>query len=330
MKAKAKIKLRVTAKLNSVGKSERKPFLDPNEETQVKSIRNKELKFSNLSKIFWPHEKYTKRDLLNYYYEVAPYILPYLVNRPQSLNRFPNGIEGKSFFQKDITGKAPSWVKMFPYHTEGGEDGNFLVVEDEASLLWMANQGSIEMNPWNSTIKKPDYPDWSVIDIDPSDKNSFDQVILVAKKAKEVLDAMTIPGHAKTSGATGMHIYIPLGAKYDYAQSQILARKIATAINKELPDITSIERLTGKRKGKIYVDFLQNRPQATLASPYCVRPRPGATVSMPLHWNEVEKGLKVSDFTMKNALERIRLHGDLFKPVLGKGADISKIVKSNA
>lgn len=218
---------------------------------------------------------------------------------------------------------------MFPYTTGEGGEKNFLVVEDEASLLWMANLGAIEMNPWNSSIKKPDYPDWSIIDIDPSEKNGFDQVIVVAQKAKEILDDMEIPAYCKTSGATGMHIYIPLGAKYDYSQSQLLARIIATAVNKELPDFTSIERLTGKRRGKIYVDFLQNRPQATLASPYCVRPKPGATVSMPLHWDEVKKGLKVSDFTIKNAMERIRQNGDLFKPVLGKGVDISKIVKSS-
>ena len=319
-----------TIRLIPAGKSERNTLLNPSEETQVKKIQNKELKFSNLSKIFWPKEKYTKRDLINYYYQVAPYILPYLVNRPQSLNRFPNGITGKSFYQKDITGKAPSWIKMFPYTTGEGEDKNFLVVEDEASLLWMANLGAIEMNPWNSSIKKPDYPDWSIIDIDPSEKNGFDQVIVVAQKAKEILDDMKIPAYCKTSGATGMHIYIPLGAKYDYSQSQLLARIIATAVNKELPDFTSIERLTGKRRGKIYVDFLQNRPQATLASPYCVRPKPGATVSMPLHWDEVKKGLKVSDFTIKNAMDRIRHNGDLFKPVLGKGVDISKIVKSTA
>ena len=329
MKTKTKNAAHETIKLIPARKSERNTLLNPSEETQVKKIQNKELKFSNLSKIFWPKEKYTKRDLINYYYQVAPYILPYLVNRPQSLNRFPNGITGKSFYQKDITGKAPSWIKMFPYTTGEGGEKNFLVVEDEASLLWMANLGAIEMNPWNSSIKKPDYPDWSIIDIDPSEKNGFDQVIVVAQKAKEILDDMEIPAYCKTSGATGMHIYIPLGAKYDYSQSQLLARIIATAVNKELPDFTSIERLTGKRRGKIYVDFLQNRPQATLASPYCVRPKPGATVSMPLHWDEVKKGLKVSDFTIKNAMERIRQNGDLFKPVLGKGVDISKIVKSS-
>jgi bifunctional non-homologous end joining protein LigD len=148
--------------------------------------------------------------------------------------------------------------------------------------------------------------------------------------AKEILDEMKIPAYCKTSGATGMHIYIPLGAKYDYSQSQLLARIIATAVHQALPDFTSIERLTGKRRGKIYVDFLQNRPQATLAAPYCVRPKPGATVSMPLEWDEVVKGLKPADFTIKNAVERIRKTGDIFKPVLGKGIDISKFLKQSS
>jgi bifunctional non-homologous end joining protein LigD len=319
-----------TAILDPVEKTDRKSLLNPSEETQVKTINKKELKFSNLSKIYWPKEKYTKRDMLNYYYQVAPYILPYLVDRPQSLNRYPNGIGGKSFYQKDVTGKAPSWVKTFPYTTGEGEHKNFLVVEDEASLLWMANLGAIEMNPWSSSIKKPDNPDWSIVDIDPSDKNNFDQVVSVAQKTKEILDEMKITAYCKTSGATGMHIYIPLGAKYEYTQSQLLARIIATAVHKALPDLTSIERLTGKRRGKIYMDFLQNRPQATLAAPYCVRPKPGATVSMPLEWDEVEKGLRPADFTIRNAMDRINKRGDIFKPVLGKGIDIKKFIKQNS
>jgi len=299
-------------------------LLNPSEETQVKTVKGHELKFTHLSKVFWPKEGYTKRDLLNYYYRVAPYLLPYLKDRPQSLNRFPNGIQGKSFYQKDVTASAPEWVKRFPYHTQEGEDKNFLVVEDESSLFWMANLGAIEMNPWNSTIHKPDSPDWCIIDLDPTEKNSFDQVIRTAQEARKLLDELQVAAYPKTSGSTGIHIYIPLAAKYSYDECQLFAKMIATRVHESLPEFTSIERMTDKRKGKIYIDYLQNRPKATLASPYSVRPKPGATVSMPLHWEEVKKGLRMTDFNIRNALERIAAEGDLFKPVLGKGADIAK------
>ncbi|MFI5129821.1 MAG: DNA ligase D [Chitinophagales bacterium] len=306
----------------------RKTLLNPTDETQVRVINGHEIKFTNLSKVFWPEEKYTKRDMLNYYYQVAPYILPYLKDRPQSMNRYPNGINGKSFYQKDITGKAPDWVKMEPYRTGEGEDKNFLVPEDEAALLYMANAGAIEMNPWNSTIHKEDYPDWCLIDLDPSDKNTFDQVIEAARVTKEVLDHLGVAGYPKTSGSTGIHIYIPLGAKYTYDQCQLFGKIIASQVHNILPGFTSIERLTRNRKDKLYVDYLQNRPKATLAAPYSLRPKPGATVSMPLYWEEVKKGLTMKDFTIVNAMERIRSEGDIFKPVLGKGIDLEKILEN--
>ncbi|HEY2648853.1 MAG TPA: non-homologous end-joining DNA ligase, partial [Puia sp.] len=286
-----------------------------------------EIKFTNLSKIYWPKEKLTKRDLLNYYYQVAPFILPYLAGRPQSLNRFPNGIEGESFYQKDVKGKAPEWVQTFDYRSEAdNREKEFLVATDEASLLYMVSLGCIEMNPWSSTIQKPDYPNWCIIDLDP-DKNPFDQVIETASVIHTLLEGLGIDSFCKTSGSTGIHIYIPLGAKYTYEESKEFARSIVTIVQKEIPKFTSIERPTAKRKGKIYLDFLQNRPQATLAAPYSVRPKPGATVSMPLHWEELKKGLKMLDFTMRNAVDRIHHEGDIFKPVLGKGIDMKKALK---
>jgi len=283
--------------------------------------------FTNLSKLYWPKEKITKRDMLNYYYQVAPYILPYLKDRPQSMNRYPNGITGHSFYQKDVTGKAPDWIKLYPYHTNDGKDKNFMVVDSEASLLYMANLGAIEMNPWNCRIQAPDNPDWCLIDIDPDKKNTFEQVIEVAQAVKSVADTINVPCYPKTSGSTGMHVYIPLGAKYTYDECQLFARWIATQVHHLLPKFTSIERMTNKRKGKIYVDFLQNRPGATLAAPYALRPKPGATVSMPLHWDEVASGLKMTDFTIHNALIRIKEAGDIFKPVLGKGINLQSVLK---
>lgn len=313
--------------LKPVVSGSRKTLLNPTEETQVKKIKGHALTFTNLSKIYWPDEKYSKRDMLNYYYQVAPYILPYLIDRPQSLNRFPNGIKGHSFYQKDVTDKSPDWIHKFPYHTSDGEDKNFLVPQDEASLLYMANLGAIEMNPWNSTIHNPDNPDWCLIDLDPDKGNTFEQVILTAQTVKDVLDELKVKGYVKTSGSTGIHIYIPLGAKYTYDQSQLFGKLIASQVHQRLPEFTSIERMTRNRKGKLYIDYLQNRPKATLAAPYSLRPKPGATVSMPLHWEEVKKGLQMKDFTIKNALERIKSEGDLFKPVLGKGINMKKLLK---
>lgn len=303
-----------------------KTLLNPKDETQVRKVNGKELKFTNLSKVYWPEDGITKRDMFNYYYQVADFILPYLKDRPQSLNRFPGGIHGESFYQKDVKGKAPDWAKTFPYSTSDGEPKEYLVGDDVATLLWMASLGCIEINPWFSRVQSPDYPDYCVIDLDP-DKQHFDQVIDVALVVKKVLDSIDVPCFPKTSGSTGIHIYIPTNAKYTYDQTQLFARIIVGIVNKQLPDLTSLERTVSARKGKMYLDFLQNRPGATIAGPYSLRPKIGATVSMPLDWKEVKPGLKMKDFTIFNTMERLKKKGDLFKPVLGKGIDLEKAIK---
>jgi len=305
----------------------RKTLLNPTDETQVRKICGHDISFTHLSKLYWPDDGVSKRDMLNYYYRVAEYILPYLKDRPQSLNRFPNGITGSSFYQKDIKGKSPEWItKTFPYTTSEGEHKEYLVGSDEAVLLWMASLGCIEMNPWFSRIQSPDNPDYCVIDLDP-DKNTFGQVIEAAQTVKKVLDAVDVPSYCKTSGSTGMHIYIPMQAKYTYDQTQLFARIIVDIVHKQLPDFTSLERMVAKRKGKMYLDFLQNRPGATIAGPYSLRPKPGATVSMPLHWDEVKPRLTMKDFTIFNASDRLKTTGDLFAGVLGKGIDLEKTIK---
>jgi bifunctional non-homologous end joining protein LigD len=264
--------------------------------------------------------------MLNYYYQVAPYMLPYMKDRPQTLNRHPNGIAKPAFYQKDVTGKIPGWIKTFPYYSEAdAREKNFLVCTDEASLLYIASLGCIEMNPWSSRTESPDHPDWCIIDLDP-DKNSFDQVIEAAQVTKKVLDAAGVNACCKTSGSTGLHIYIPLGAKYTYEQSKEFGRTIVKIVHAEIPSFTSIERLTSNRKGKMYLDFLQNRPQATVAAAYSLRPKPGATVSMPLHWEEVKKGLKMQDFNIHNAIGRLKDEGDIFKEVLGRAVNMKKAV----
>lgn len=307
-------------------KGQRKSLLNPSDKTQVRKVNKHDLKFTNLDKVFWPKEGITKRDLINYYYQAAPFILPYLKDRPQSMNRFPNGIEEDGFYFKNVTDTAPDWAETYLYHSEADEkDRHYLVGKDDATLLYMANLGCIEMNPWSSTVKKPDNPSFCIIDLDP-DKNSFDQVIEAAQVTKHILDDMGVSSYCKTSGSTGLHIYIPLGGKYSYDQSKEFARVIVTLVHHELPKFTSLERSIKDRGGKMYLDFLQNRPHATIAAAYSVRPKPGATVSMPLHWEEVKKGLKISDFHILNAIDRMRSEGDIFKPVLGKGIDLKSIV----
>ena len=310
--------------IKSPGKQERKTLLNPKEDTQVRSIAGHEIKFTNLSKLYWPKDGVTKRDMLNYYYQVAPFMLPYIKDKPQTLNRFPNGIEGKTFYQKDVKGKSPAWLETFPYFSYADDrEKEFAVVTDEASLLYIAAMGCIEINPWSSKRQTPDNPDWCIIDLDP-DQNTFEQVIEAACVTKKILDAMGVPSYPKTSGSTGIHIYIPLGAKYDYEQSKEFGRVIAKLVHAEIPAFTSIERKTKDRGGKMYIDFLQNRPQATVAGPYSLRPKPGAPVSMPLHWEEVKKGLQIRSFTIFNAMDRIKEVGDIFKGVLGKGIDMPK------
>jgi bifunctional non-homologous end joining protein LigD len=313
--------------ISSPGEKERKTFLNPKDEQQTRNIGGHDLKFTNLSKIYWAKEKITKRDMLNYYYQAAPYMVPYYKDRPQTLNRYPHGIEGETFYQKDVKGKVPSWIKTFPYHSYAdGRDKEFLVITDEASLLYVASLGCIEINPWSSRTEKPDNPDWCIIDLDP-DKNTFNQVVDAACVTKKLLDAIDVTSFCKTSGSTGLHIYIPFGAKYSYEDSKEFGRALAKIIHSEIPKYTSIERKIADREGKMYIDFLQNRPQATVAGPYSLRPKPGAPVSMPLHWEEVTKGIKITDYNIFNAIDRLKNEGDIFKGVLSKGIDLKKALK---
>jgi bifunctional non-homologous end joining protein LigD len=185
------------------------------------------------------------------------------------------------------------------------------------------------MNPWNSTVKKQDYPTWMVIDIDPSDGNTFDEVIETAQVVRQILLKAKVESYCKTSGSSGLHVYIPMGGKYNYDQVKDFANIVAMMVTDELPDTTTLERSLSKRSTKkIYVDYLQNRRGQTLAAAYSVRPKPGATVSMPLDWKEVKSGLHPSDFNIANALLRVKKKGDLFLPVLGKGIDLRKTLNA--
>ena len=288
-----------------------------------------EVPFTNLDKMYWPDSGFRKYDLIDYYIQVSEVMLPYLKDRPQNLHRHPNGIKKQGFYQKDNEGNLPDWVVTTEIYSESSEKNiEYLLCQNEATLLYMANLGCIEINPWNSRIDNLDNPDYTVIDLDPSDRNTFDEVIEVAQAAKEVMDIAKIDGFCKTSGSSGLHIYIPLGGNYSYDEARDFTKLLCYYIAERVPKITSMDRAKKKRKDKIYLDFLQNRRGQTLASAYCARPKPGAPVSAPLEWKEVKSGLKILDFNIKNMSQRIQKKGDLFKKVLQKGIDMEQAMQS--
>ncbi|WP_346236501.1 DNA ligase D [Niabella insulamsoli] len=299
------------------------------ENDMIKKVQGKEVKLTNQSKIYWPDEGITKGDLINYYEKMSKYILPYLKHRPESLNRFPNGIKGSSFYQKDAGDTAPDWVSSIEVFSESNQKNiDYIICNDKATLLYLANLGCIEMNPWNSTAQKQDQPSYMIIDIDPGDKNTFEQVIETALATKQVLDGCGVKSYCKTSGASGLHVFVPMADKYDYEQVKTFAHLTAMKVVEMLPDFTTLERNLKKRgTKKIYVDYLQNRKGQTIASAYSVRPKKGATVSTPLDWKEVKKGLHPSQFDINSVPKRVAKIGDIFKPVLGRGADIMKCLK---
>jgi bifunctional non-homologous end joining protein LigD len=292
--------------------------------------QNSRLEFTHRDKVFFPTSGYSKGDLIDYYQSVAETMLPYIKDRPHSLLRQPNGAEGKSFFQKDVGHMPPGWVKTKAIFSESNDkDINYLVADSPDSLLYMVQLGCIEINPWNSRIKSLDKPDWCVIDLDPEDID-FREVIKAAKVVHDVCEELNIASYPKTSGKTGIHIFIPLQAKYSYDQSRQFGQLLATIINQRLPKTTSLERSPKKRQQKIYVDYLQNRAGQTLAAPYSVRPTPAANVSTPLDWGEVDSKLKPENFTISNTAQRLSSVGDIWKPVIGKGIDIESILKNLA
>jgi bifunctional non-homologous end joining protein LigD len=297
------------------------------QETIVK-IGSKSVKVTHRGKEFWPGEGITKGELIDYYRSVKDYLLPYLKDRPESLNRFPHGLGSESFYQKNMQGQVPDWAKTVVVHSDGeSRDLTYLLCQDEATMVYMVQLGCIEFNPWNSRTGSLDKPDWCVIDLDPEDIG-FGAVIETALTVKKVLDELKVPSYPKTSGKTGIHIYIPLGAKYSYDQAKVFAQLVANLSHAQLPKITSVERLPAKRQGKVYLDFLQNRRGQTLAQAYSVRPAKHATVSAPLDWAEVAPGLQPEQFTIRNMAARLEQVGDLWKPVTGKGIDLKLALKA--
>lgn len=281
-------------------------------------INEQILKLSNLEKIFWPEDGYTKHDLLAFYIEISPFLLPYLQNRPCNFQRFPDGIYGKKFYQKNKPSFAPDWIQTVPIPSEE-RIIDYIEVNNLETLIYLMNLACLEIHPWHSRSKTIHYPDWGIIDLDPQEGVAFSMVIETARIAKAVLDETGLRGYPKTSGATGLQIYIPLKARYTYAQVRDIIGYLCTLIHKKAPSITTMERMVKKRGVTVYLDYLQNLWGKTINAPYTVRPVPGAQVSTPLTWSEILEGqVTPANFTIKNIKDRLSEKGDLFAPVLSE------------
>lgn len=281
----------------------------------ITKVGNQALKFTNLSKVFYPQEGFTKRDVINYYDAVADLILPHLRDRPLSLKRYPNGIEQEFFFQKNAAEKFPGWLRTVPIASDKKKI-NFVVADDRESLLYVANLGCIDQNPWLSRVATLEHPDFILIDLDPY-HCGYDRIVEAAQLVHAKLDQMGLQGFPKTTGGDGMHIYVPLEPRYSYEQVRNFAEVLARLVAAERPDMFTTPRTVSQReKGKVYFDYLQIREGSTISAPYVLRAYPGAPVSTPLRWNEVVKGLSPANFTIRNAPDRFARLGDLFEPVL--------------
>lgn len=289
----------------------------------------KETALSHPDKIYWPNEKYSKKDLMDYYHEVSSFILPYLKNRPLVLRRFPEGIEGENFVQKDTKNfHLPDFIETVAIDHED-KTVNYFVVNNEKSLEYVVNLGSIELHPFHAEIDSLDYPDYFILDLDPEDV-PFPKVAKTALSIHDRFEEMKIPHYLKTSGGRGLHLYIPLHAKYTTTQVSLFGEAIAQILHKDLLDITSLERKPANRQKKIYLDVLQNRAMQTIVAPYSVRGKKGATVSTPLEWKELENGAEPGDFTIKTVPKRLKKIGDIFSPILGKGFNILSWIKKQS
>ena len=279
--------------------------------------------FTNLDKIFWPGEGHTKGDLIAYYDSISEWLLPYLRDRPVVLTRYPDGIEGKSFFQKDAPDFVPDWIRIERLWSEGSErEIGYFVAEDVESLLFIINMGTIPLHIWSSRIGSLEQPDWCILDLDPKDA-PFSHVVSVAKAIRRLCEEIELPSFVKTSGSTGLHVLIPLARTLTYEQSHTLGELLARVVSTEHADIATVIRRPAKRGPRVYIDYVQNGHGRLLASPFCARPLPGAPVGMPLMWREVNGRLDIRRFTLDNAAKRMkRLKADPVAPVLSLKPDL--------
>ncbi|MDD3893451.1 MAG: non-homologous end-joining DNA ligase [Syntrophomonadaceae bacterium] len=286
-----------------------------NTRSQVK-IEGRNFSLSNLDKILWPEDNLTKGDLIKYYIQTAPFLIEHLRDRAMVFTRYPNGIDGKSFYQKNAPDYLPEWINTFAQYSNDSErDINYILIKETAALAWLANQNCIEMHPWLSRIDSLDYPDYLVFDLDPSVGSTYDNAITVAQVLHQLLNSLGLNSYLKTSGAQGLHIYVPVINQYTYEEIRIFASKVAALAASSTAKISTIERSVSLRGDKIYIDYLQNGRGKTLCSVYSVRPLKGASVSTPLEWDELTQVLP-AHFTIKTIIPRLKERGDLFAAVL--------------
>lgn len=282
---------------------------------------------SNPHKVFWPAERITKGDLVAYYEAVAPWLLPYLRDRPVVLTRYPDGITGKSFFQKDAPGFVPEWIRTVRLPGDGrGREIAYFVIDDVEALRYVVNLGTIPLHVWASRVGSLDRPDWLVLDLDPKGA-PFRHVVAVARALHALCERLGLPSFVKTSGQTGLHILLPLGARYSYEQARTFARLLATLGAEALPGLATVSRPLGARQGKVYIDWAQNGLGQTVAAPFSARPVPGALVSCPLRWSEVTARLNPARFTLITVPPRLRRLGDPMAPVLATRLDLAQALR---
>jgi bifunctional non-homologous end joining protein LigD len=295
--------------------------------TTARAPAKVEIAFSNLDKVLFPADGYTKGDLIEYYRAISPWLLPYLHDRPVTLTRFPDGITGKSFFQKDAPDWTPEWVRTEKMWSEEAQrEVRQFICDDENTLLYLANSATIPLHIASSRLGSLERPDWCSLDLDPKDA-PFESVIAVAQTTRALCESIDLPCFVKTTGSSGLHVLIPLGRQITHDQCKQLGELLARAIAKREPQIATIERVISKRAGKVYVDFLQNGHGKLLVSPFCVRPLDGAPVSMPLDWSEVKTGLSIRAFTIANAPARMKELGDPVRPALELKPDLLGALK---
>ena len=291
----------------------------------------RELRLSNLDKPFWPEEGITKGDLIAYYRDVAPVLVPHLRGRPFTMKRYPDGWEGKNFFQKQSPSHMPEWIERrpFPASTREGEKKviDYALVNDELALLWMANMGCIDLHTWASRADRPDRPDWVMFDLDPSEGAGFEEVVEVALLVKQTLDLLELESFPKTSGSRVIHVLVPIARRHSFAAAREFAGIVAGALARAHPGLVTTEWVKEKRRG-VLVDANQNGPGKTNAAVYSVRPRAGAPASTPLRWEEVVSGLDPSAFTMDSVLDRVARDGDLFAGVLGGKQSLTRALQA--
>lgn len=286
------------------------------------SVAGRPLVLSNLQKVLWPEDGITKAELIEHYTRMAPFMLPYLKDRPLVLTRYPDGIHGKWFYHKDAPPGTPDWVPTWPVQVEEGRIIQMILPQEPATLALVANLAAIELHPWLSRHQTPDHPDWAVVDLDPSEGVAFDDVVVLARLVRQILAAVQIQGFPKLSGATGIHIYCPCGPGYTYAETAAFCEAIGRILLKVYPQKVTLERVVAKRTGKIYVDYLQNRRGQTITAVYGLRPLPGAPVSTPVTWAEIEAG--PPRFNIRTIGARLAAVGDLFAPTLTMAQDLRR------